>query len=410
MRGIEHLKLSLALITGLSGLASAQSSVSVVNGLGSNLQQAIDAAFEGDILIVQGGPYSSLHIDGKSLTVLVDAGHEVVVNAPLVVRNLAAGQTVLVRGFQKILDVTPAGHRILDNAGTVWIEDCKLTLGGLPLASFAAQSVRIANSDAVVLADCLVTSDQIFATDVGGLAAEQSAVALFGCELLGGKGAPGAGLGATLGTGGVAARVTGGFMHLERCTVKGGTGANGILGYNPVTGAVVCSDGSAGGHGLVVDGAGTLVEAVASEIAGGPGGAAGGAGCSPGTDGLASLILGGALQTPPCPAPALAVEPSPAIGGSTTVTVAVSGSPGDLAAVIYGPPLFLALAPACGVALAIPAHHQFLGVVDAAGGVAFSFVPPAYVPGLGQTVLLQAAVFSPSGGLAFGGAATLTMR
>ena len=62
------------------------------------IQEAIDAASEGDILIVAGGSYSPFTIDGLSLSVIVH-GNQALISGTVQVVNLEPYQTVYLSGL-----------------------------------------------------------------------------------------------------------------------------------------------------------------------------------------------------------------------------------------------------------------------------------------------------------------------
>ena len=128
----------------LASTAAAQGSVIVVDDDGgfdfTVLQDAVDAAAGGDTILVKSGQYERLVIDGKALSVIAEADSKVSVTGTAIgaevvaVRNLQAGQQVLVRGLDVVL-AAPAIERavdLTDNAGAVWIEDLAVvpTAGG----------------------------------------------------------------------------------------------------------------------------------------------------------------------------------------------------------------------------------------------------------------------------------------
>jgi hypothetical protein len=88
----------------------------------ADIQSAVDAASDGDVLLVRPGIYPSFVIDGKSVLVFGEVGPlgtEVRV-AGLTIRNQSADQPVVVSGFH-------VPGRILTSAaaGPVWIERCR---------------------------------------------------------------------------------------------------------------------------------------------------------------------------------------------------------------------------------------------------------------------------------------------
>jgi hypothetical protein len=92
----------------------------------SSLQQAVDLAGEGDILLVRAGTYSSFTIDGKSLAIFAEpgSGESDVRNLGVMnVVNLGPRQSVVVRGIRN------GRVKLADNEGPVWLEGCRIDNG-----------------------------------------------------------------------------------------------------------------------------------------------------------------------------------------------------------------------------------------------------------------------------------------
>jgi hypothetical protein len=100
-----------------------------------HVQVAVDAANDGDVIVIRPGSYGPFVIDGKAVHVFAEAGPsgtDVRVEG-FEVRNLAADQGVVVRGLY-----SPAHPILVEvNAGPVWIERC---IAGYP-ASFDDSSI-----------------------------------------------------------------------------------------------------------------------------------------------------------------------------------------------------------------------------------------------------------------------------
>ena len=97
MRMIRSVSTCLALLVGVAAGARADV-VAVPAGIG-NLQAAIDAAADGDVLLLAGGFHGiDVVIDGKALTLATDDVVQAAM-AQLTVRNLPAGSRVLLRGL-----------------------------------------------------------------------------------------------------------------------------------------------------------------------------------------------------------------------------------------------------------------------------------------------------------------------
>src|SRR4029079_10896693 len=68
-------------------------------GTFADIQPAVDAARDGDAVLVRTGSYSGFTIPDKSLVVAADAGATVDVQGSVRVDGLAAGRSVLVAGI-----------------------------------------------------------------------------------------------------------------------------------------------------------------------------------------------------------------------------------------------------------------------------------------------------------------------
>lgn len=82
----------------------------------ADISTAVNAASDGDVILVKSGTYASFVIDGKELNVIGEG----LPTASFEVRNLPAGRSVVVRGF---LGTYPK-PRFTGNSGPVWVEDC----------------------------------------------------------------------------------------------------------------------------------------------------------------------------------------------------------------------------------------------------------------------------------------------
>jgi len=151
--------------------AAARAGVTVVDGDFFVLQTAIDAAADGDILLLKpgsGGFISGATIDGKSLTLVVDGGSYNL--GHLTVSNVPAGGQVTLRGltisdpiaFFYTAFPESGGIEVRDCAGSVWIDACSIVAAPQSPGGFAgslpgAHGLFALNSADVVLSDGSVT-------------------------------------------------------------------------------------------------------------------------------------------------------------------------------------------------------------------------------------------------------------
>ncbi len=208
--------LALAATLALSCLASSASAgVIVVNisggGQFTNLQAAVDAASDGDCILVKPGQYASVFIFSKSLTIAADAGANVSVFGQVTVSSLTSSQSFLLHGVHVIGAGGPA-LRTMYNQGEVRIQHCTISgahgdpydpgalacTGPGHLAGWPGADLE-ANPGGTAFDDCTITGGDTF--DAGwacccgtgaaggeGLKFTRSMVAVYDCTLRGGNG------------------------------------------------------------------------------------------------------------------------------------------------------------------------------------------------------------------------------
>jgi hypothetical protein len=255
--------LSLALVTlslvALAPTARSANEVHLVDvniGGAAALQTAIDAAGDGDVIIVGPGLYGSCNVNGKSLTVVADDefGPVAAFISRARITNLAAGQRVTVRGIEFIAGaafIQPFETiHLANNAGTVHFERCVFRAPVQP-----APTVRALNSASVFLTRCTATGMDGTAIVSGNVTSAQAAIAaqdsnlfLHECTATGGKGHA-----ATAGNpfvdpplpgqdGAQGVTLENSQLFASGCTLRGGAGGNnGIVG-----GCLGAGDGGAG--------------------------------------------------------------------------------------------------------------------------------------------------------------------
>lgn len=239
----------------------------------SNVQAAIDAAADGDILLFRDGIYSFANLGAKSLTLVADVGAAPKVTAPI--RSEGAVGRILLKGIKvwgdpAVIVSSPLAGISIEDSDLRWDPSAGFTLGPRVVVTSAAfvSVARTLMSGA--------TSSSGAALTVQGT----PAVTIYGGSFTGGSGSGGIGTPA----GGPGIRLDGGFTFASGATFKGGQG-----------GTVPGVGGGAGGAGALLLGGAALLS-LDSTFAGGSGGQAFGGGF-PGPAGLPVQLLAGSTWT-----------------------------------------------------------------------------------------------------------------
>jgi hypothetical protein len=371
----SHRLATAVLLTALAA-SSASADVFIDGKPGSytSLQAAVDAAEDGDTLLIEHGQYATTRIVGKGLHLHGLAGSPLTlvrIVGMLEVRNLPAASVftlsdVVVDWFNANPPQSEVDALWLkDCAGQVRVQRCTL-LGSVNKQDFqnvwSGAGLRVESCPKVA-----VSASQLRGGDVGvmpgtgakpggdGLLAIDSAIALYDCEVVGGNGSddtqPGGG------KGGAGARVTGWGILLSNTTVTGGSGGSGDF--------VGCTKSGDGGTGLLATA--TQVQTIECTPKGGPHGFWGS--CGNGKVGKDVELFDASTVDVPPPARSLAGPRS--IDDGSTLTVSVEGAPGDQVWILRGRaptfqptggPLGIVLVPKLWVLPAAP-----MGLIPAAG-------------------------------------------
>ncbi len=399
---------SIALLVSVCLTLAATLSANVLvvapsGGQFTQIQPAIDAAGNGDTILVKGGSYSGFAIVNRArLDVLADAGASVQVDGAVIVRDcpgyiVLSGLTVTAHELTTTSELH--GLSLIDNTGPVRVMDCTFT--GAPTAPTGSlctvrHAALVQGSSNVEFASCTFFGSSVGMPSAGvGLACASSSIALYDSSLYGGA-ASCVACGYVGGDGGDGAVVgSNSFLFSSRSEFHGGRGAN-TGGFGGGTSA----DSGDGGDGVVVWGV-SAVHLLDCITQGGNAGSTSvaGANCSCGccsfccscwSDGFpgqatyveshSSLaFLTGSGRT--LSAPTVVRELQPAM-------LQIGGVPGDEVALSLSHNTGFTWQPAFrGVSLVVsqstPARYLILGTIDPSGLLTY----PITFPDLGAGVL-----------------------
>ena len=219
----------------------------------AQIAAAVQAASDGDAILVRGGVYDPFTVQGKGLAIFADLGHDPVVRsvgqagAVVTIAGLAADQLVVVRGL-RVADSgsAPGGIRVADCLGPVWLEDVSVEIQLFTTATVPALSIADCASVSVVRSAFEApphSSQSLFANAGPGLQAARSTVHLVDCQLQGAEGEEANPFGGGL-RGGHGAVCEDGTLYAVATSFTGGRGGDG-------SGEVILtSPGGDGGDGL----------------------------------------------------------------------------------------------------------------------------------------------------------------
>lgn len=399
---------SLALACFVSLAASVRADVRVVAPSGApftSIQAAVNAASDGDVILVRPGAYDGFTIDDKELDVVGDVNGQVSCVTRVTIRNLAATRHASITSF--IVSAPTSSAIVLEmNQGSVRLEDVQ-SVGGFATGSCTNQTAGGAGLEASMCADVSVVRGTLRGGDVGGgdncfgstggagLEARQSRVAIYGSVLRGAHG------------GGAC------WQGCNACGYQGYSGLGGI-----------------GGAGCFME-SGVTVFASASSFTGGQAGG----NCHATDDGgwggsgiwsfstSTARAVSCSFQGGPPPSSGFAFQPSVPIEGPGVVTstllprflratipvrenqastLTFTGSPGDTVTLIVGTqPRWEDQRGFTGIRLVRREHPELvqqIGTIPASGVLTTTWTVPDLGPGVQSvTTFLQAIYTTPSG-------------
>ncbi|HEX5011008.1 MAG TPA: hypothetical protein VFY71_11465 [Planctomycetota bacterium] len=368
------------------------------------IQAAVNAAADGDIILVKLGSYvGNVAIANKSLVIEgmpSPAGSSPSSTGTLWIGGLQADRSVVLRNLEVIPLLSDLSSVLITHCeGPALVEDCSVVI----FDSAVTAPPKVNNSQHVVFTRCTLKASWAhngFVSGLGlaGLELVGSDVSLYDCTVLGSTGwggqasADGAGTPAEVGGPGI--RMIGGTLLLAGGEVHGGTGGWGDTDSGPS--GFACVPGQSGGPGLVLEAG--LVRRLDDALAGGAAGFD--AGCGTGSAGADVLQASGSIEIVPGPLRTLEIT-SPAAAGQSA-TIALHGQPGELAFLLQS---FTPLGTWSGalkgtLAGAGPYAIFVLGPLGADGSLVIaSMLPdPLLPPGTDALLLVEQYVVSSSWG------------
>lgn len=375
----------VALLAFVASCVPAFASVLVVSSTGpyTTIQSAIDAAADGDVVLVRPGTYAGFVIDAKSVDVI---GGAATIAGRVEVRTLIAARSVSLSGLT--IQNTVAGPSLVVTAalGAVRVQDC--TVRGPAYPSGWGRAAEISGSRDVAITRCSLsgTSGGIGVDGATAVIASGSFIAFYDTSVSGGVGGddypPPAGDNYIYGGygGDALALQSGCVVVVSGCQVLGGSGGFAHGGFH--------GDGGAG-----IDAVAANLRLLDSLVL---------SGSSPSGNSIPNLINGGGTTTT-WPGTSRHVDGSVVVHEQGTVTLQLRGNPGDNVVLIASQGTQWSLSdPWRGVLLVRarqpPIRTVSLGPVDGTGQITFSY--PIGDLGLGVESLrytFQALFVSPSG-------------
>jgi hypothetical protein len=363
----------------------------------TDLQAAVDAASDGDSILVAGGTYAGFTIPAKSLRVVGVPGQTVRIAGTVTVQGLPASGHVLLSGLtvtgRTLPGVSEPGLVVTACAGDVRVEACALS-GGVgddpDWLEFGdgGHGVVLQASLRVAFAHCTLAGGQgggdsstcydCTGGDGGlGVRVNQSTPAFYQCTLIGGAGGA---AGTQGGTGGAGARLLNGWMFAAGSSFTGGRGG---AGWD-----FIVAFGGDGGDGLVVDSTGEAQLLDCAYVAG----EGGLCFAFPQNSGQPGAPQGGAGTFDEVPGRARALQTFRLVLDDGSLQVAVTGEPGDEVWVRVGRrPLFRPQPTLPGVHLLYPPPVPVVpaGVIPASGQLLLSLSAPELVADVDRLLYLQ---------------------
>ena len=391
----------------------APASVIVVDPSGSGfteIQPAVDAAVDGDTILIRTGAYAGFAVRDKALAIVGDAGSDVRVDGAIRIGMLASGKTITLANLKAYGSSgdSIAGHGLYlsHNTGRVRVEDSHFVGRSSPPDAFAG----INGFDAVEIQDCrdvaltrvvaLGGSGGVF-NGIGnhssgaGTAAGNSTVTVFDSTLQGGTGLPANPnmVGANGGNGGNGCQLDQAWLFASGSEFVGGDGGLGGAGFG-----LSMAAGGDGGNGIDLTfsaHAFALDDVLESGLGGGAGN---GPDSESGSSGAPHSESFGSVYAVVQGLSRHLMAPTSMIRNTTTA-ISLSGAPGDSVSLLIARQPGFDYDPAStgnsGVLmLAEPIRAIHVGVLPASGVLSIDLPVITLAPGLDSTLLQLQARFT----------------
>ena len=424
----------LLLFCSLMSLSRADVLVVDAAGAGdfTEIQAAIDAAVDGDTILVHTGGYSNFAINRKALTVTAAVGMSVTIQGSIRVRRLLPSQTVVIEGMTSLGSgsgpASRAGAFLFDNAGPVRLEASSFTGADNNTTTNpgGGAGLYVLNCPDVVVSECSLAGGQMLGGDgwfscyfkceslplagpgldiAGGIQSYGSELAVFDSVALGGHGQDLDGSWLDANPAGSGARLSDSKFFASGSTFVGGDGGDSFI---------TLSFGGDGGHGISLDGvqgsSGVFLETQA--IGGMHGyGVPGFISCVDGCPGQPIWTGAGSTETTLPQAAASMQLVSPATE-ATPLPISFSGTPGDD---VF---LFISTIADLGkphpwigeLAVGLPLLRRLkMGKLDGAGQLTVALPLPAVPTGEALNLFVQALSVDASGNAVLGTPRTIVV-
>ncbi len=394
----------LALTLLLHVPVSAAADVLTVGAAGAfpDIQSALDAAADGDAVLISSGTYASFQVPDLSISIVSDIGQTVIVEGTVSVPNLAAGRTLLLSGLEVNGARSLAGSEeafVLSGLdGSVRIQDsvARGASGGGAAGARAASAVSIEGCADVGLSGCSLFGGIGMSPSSGGGAglavSSGSTVSLVECDVQGGRGADGDGdpvaMSFSGGNGGHGLSVDEALLFVAGSTLNGGDGGDGASFFDPGCSGTRAGPAGDGGSGIRVDGLSSRIRWRGLAFTPGQPGAEASSDPScprptPAVAGQEILVVAGFVIELPGTQPTMSF-PTVLRQGEMTF-VEFTGNPGDFAVGIYHllpEQLWVAGVGQLLVSLDPPVRMKFFGSIPASGFLIFPKTLPVLVPSI----------------------------